>query len=114
MKDNENKNPRNPYITPEGYFDSLQQELLQISEEKIIKSEVTIRQRIQPYIYIAAGYIMILFLGKGVFSLMNNGTPPQKEQNFVKDGGSELNDIYLAMDEYDIIAMYLEDESVKL
>lgn len=62
-KDILDKTMKPGFSVPEGYFDKLQARLKEIPEKK---AQVSVRQRLRPYLVMAACFLLSLIVGTGI------------------------------------------------
>lgn len=98
----------NAYKVPEGYFDSLKNRLEAIpAQETMTAPVVTLWQKVQPYMALAACFAVALIAG----SLFLNRTAPSLDADFQEYYYSHLNSVENPYALYDGSLMEGEDET---
>lgn len=85
---------RNPFTVPEGYFENFSKELMdKLPERKpvlVAKEKITTWQRVQPWIYMAAMFVGLMFTIRVVV-----GPPKQDTPVFTAAETEQFSDEYM-------------------
>lgn len=85
---------RNPFTVPEGYFENFSKELMDKLPERdsasAAKEHITTWQRIQPWVYMAAMFVGLMFTIRVVV-----GTPQQDTPVFTAAETEQFSDEYM-------------------
>lgn len=99
---------KNPFKTPEGYFDSFEEKMMQ-SIQKEVPSKPKVVQMMRPYLYIAAGFLLILTIGNMVLKpFADLGNQQLATHTIIVD--EELEFMLSQTDDYSLIDFFIEEE----
>ncbi len=101
---------KNPYKVPEGYFDELNQNILNRLDEVTVEMPETISlwNRVKPWVYMAAMFIGIALMFK-VFS----GDFNPSSDKLAKSESIRLQQNYFEDENYEEVYDYLEYQTIK-
>jgi len=101
---------REPFKTPDGYFDSLTSEIMAKLPDRVVESPIVLSfwQRLQPWVYMAAMFVGIALM---VRLFVNN--PEQKRQDILKNYASQGLNLSSSSD-IDDFYRYYEDGLAKI
>ncbi|WP_156105848.1 hypothetical protein [Porphyromonas cangingivalis] len=117
LKHNQDKsdNPIHPFSAPDGYFEDLRAKMLaEIKKEDLvvssIKSEVSRFELFRPYLYLAAMFVGIFLLFKGV-SYFDEGRQEISKEAVALNSASEGTDIvFVSEDDVEAFISYSMDD----
>lgn len=100
---------KNPFSTPEGYFESFEEKMMaKINEEKPAKPKVI--QMVKPYLYIAAGFLLLFTIGITVLKPFADKLNPQlATHTIIVDEDIEF--MLSQPDDYSILDLYSVDSA---
>lgn len=103
----EESGSRIPFEVPEGYFDSFEAKIMGQIEEEVV-AHVTAWERSKPYIYMAASFLVLFFIGRQVIPDSKTKTTPNiVETNIIVSDDYDV--IYSQIDEYALVEFALEE-----
>lgn len=98
----------NPFKVPKDYFENLEDSIMDNINRKEGDFKVPVLKVMKPYLYLAAGFLLIFVIGKTILSNSDVSSNALTSNELTID--EEMDLIYSEVDDFTITNYLLEDE----
>ncbi len=99
---------KNPFSVPEGYFNTLEDTVMEKIQEEEGTIKVPLLKVMKPYLYMAAGFLLIFWVGRTILSNSEHTGNALTANELSAD--EEMDLIYSEVDDFTITNYLLENE----
>lgn len=99
---------KNPFLVPDDYFDNLEDTVMENIKQKEGNFKVPVLKVLKPYLYMAAGFLLIFMVGKTILTNSDVSSDVLTVNELTTD--EEMDLIYSEVDDFTITNYLLEND----